>query len=200
MFTRSFKVVKLLWRQAATLVSTIYVRLVFSLNGIKFGKKLRAIGIPSVNVSLGGAARVGDAFYVRTGCSATEVGAVGTRIRVGRNGKLAIGNRVGISNASIFCQNSISIGDDVFIGGGTQIFDTNFHSTDSSVRTSGLESSDTIKTAPVFIGNRVFIGTNSIICKGVVIGDDSIIAAGSVVVSSVSDNEVWAGNPARKVR
>ena len=46
------------------------------------------------------------------------------------------------------------------------------------------------------IGNDVFIGTNSLILKGVEIGDRSIIGAGSVVTKSVPASEIWAGNPA----
>ncbi len=47
------------------------------------------------------------------------------------------------------------------------------------------------------IGDNVFIGINSIICRGVTIGNNVIIGAGSVVVSDCPDNGVYAGNPAR---
>ena len=53
--------------------------------------------------------------------------------------------------------------------------------------------------APITIGDNVFIGMNSIILKGVTIGDNVIIGAGSVVTKSIPSNEVWAGNPARKI-
>jgi maltose O-acetyltransferase len=49
----------------------------------------------------------------------------------------------------------------------------------------------------VTIGNRVFIGASAIILPGVVIGDDVIIAAGSVVSSDVPSGHLVAGNPAR---
>jgi len=57
-----------------------------------------------------------------------------------------------------------------------------------------------IRTAPVRIGHNVWIGMNAIILKGVTIGDNSVIAAGSVVSKSVSANTVVAGNPAVVVR
>ncbi|MEL1244661.1 acyltransferase [Flavobacterium sp. DGU11] len=47
------------------------------------------------------------------------------------------------------------------------------------------------------IGNRVFIGTGSIIMPGVTLGNDVIIGAGSVVTKDVPDNCIYAGNPAR---
>lgn len=53
--------------------------------------------------------------------------------------------------------------------------------------------------APVRIGSNVFVGMNAIILKGVTIGDNVIIGAGSVVTKDIPSNEVWAGNPARKI-
>lgn len=50
--------------------------------------------------------------------------------------------------------------------------------------------------APVTIGNNVWIGDSVIVCKGVRIGENSIIGAGSVVVKDIPDNAVAGGNPA----
>tara|TARA_B110000503_G_scaffold72285_1_gene111814 strand:- start:1009 stop:1188 length:180 start_codon:yes stop_codon:yes gene_type:complete len=47
------------------------------------------------------------------------------------------------------------------------------------------------------IGNNVWIGLNSIILKGVSVGDNTIIAAGSVVTKSFGNNLVIGGNPAK---
>ena len=170
------------------------------LNGIRFGRGLKAIGVPSVNVSLGGSATIGERFTIRTGCGNTEIGSVGSRIRVGPKGILKIGDCVGMSNATIVCEESVEIGDDVLIGGGVQIFDTNFHSTDASIRISGHESRSDVKTAPVRIGARAFLGANAIVCKGVTIGDEAVVAAGSVVVGDIPAGETWGGNPARRIK
>lgn len=51
----------------------------------------------------------------------------------------------------------------------------------------------------VKIGNNVFIGINSIICRNVCIGDNVIIGAGSVVVKDCLDNGVYCGNPAKRI-
>lgn len=56
------------------------------------------------------------------------------------------------------------------------------------------------KLEPITIGNNVWIGKNSIILKGVVIGNDSIIAAGSVVTKNVPSNCVVGGNPAKFIK
>lgn len=54
--------------------------------------------------------------------------------------------------------------------------------------------------APVVLRDNVWIGENAIVCKGVTIGENSVIGAGSVVVKDIPDNRVAAGNPARVIR
>ena len=200
MFRKAFKVAKAVCRSCRFACTSWHVCLLFRLNGIQFGKGFRAVGVPAVNISLGGRAEIGERFTIRTGLHDTEVGSVGSRIRVGPKGFLRIGNRVGMSNTTIVCEESVEIGDDVLLGGGVQVFDTNFHSTDATVRASGRETRSDVRTAPVCIGSRVFIGANAIVCKGVTIGDEAIIAAGSVVVCDVPAGETWGGSPARRVK
>ena len=50
------------------------------------------------------------------------------------------------------------------------------------------------------IGADVWIGVNAIIRSGVTIGTGSVIGAGSVVLNDIPEYEIWAGNPARKIR
>ncbi len=59
---------------------------------------------------------------------------------------------------------------------------------------------DQVKNGPVEINENVYIGTNVIILPGVSIGNNSIIAAGSVVNKSVPDNELWGGIPAKRIK
>lgn len=56
------------------------------------------------------------------------------------------------------------------------------------------------KAGHIEIGEHAFIGTNSIIAKGVKIGKRSIVGAGSVVTKDIPDDEIWAGNPARFIK
>lgn len=55
------------------------------------------------------------------------------------------------------------------------------------------------KIGKVKIGNRVFIGYNSVVLCNVTIGDDVIVAAGSIVTKSIPPNSIVAGNPARVI-
>lgn len=88
----------------------------------------------------------------------------------------------------------IVIGDDCLIGPHTCIAAIN-HPLDPEARVTGIA-----KGAEVHIGNRVWIGANCTILPGVTIGDNAVIAAGSVVTKPVPDNAVVAGNPARVVK
>jgi acetyltransferase-like isoleucine patch superfamily enzyme len=115
----------------------------------------------------------------------------------GQNGKIEIGENVGISNATIISENQIFIGSKVYIGGGTQIYDNDFHPLTSKGRDSNPNE---IPNEPIHIGEGVFIGGHCIILKGVKIGENSIIGAGSLVTGNVPANEIWAGVPAKKIR
>lgn len=107
---------------------------------------------------------------------------------------LAIGNYVGMSQAALICHFSITIGDYVNIGGGVKIYDTDFHSLDARLRAGNADMELKAK-ALVVKKDNAFIGAYSIVLKGVIIGENSIIGAGSVVTISVSNNQIWAGNP-----
>ena len=75
--------------------------------------------------------------------------------------------------------------------------DSNFHNLDWKVRMDRMTDWKTPLSAPIHIGDCVFIGARSIICKGVTIGDHAIIAAGSVVIKDIPADEIWGGNPAK---
>lgn len=100
-----------------------------------------------------------------------------------------------MSQVSITCKEHIIIGSHVQIGAGTMIFDTNFHNIDWRVRRNHQEDLRTAKNAPVIIGDDCFIGARTIICKGVTIGERTIIAAGSVIVKDIPSDCVAGGNP-----
>lgn len=88
----------------------------------------------------------------------------------------------------------ITIGDNVTITYGVKIL-----THDGATCLIYEKESRFYKYAPVVIGNNVFIGVNSIIMPGVEIGDNVIIAAGSVVTKNITENQVIGGNPAKKI-
>lgn len=122
-----------------------------------------------------------------------------SQIIIGSDASLIIGDYVGMTQISITCSKRISIGSHVKIGAGVLLFDTDFHSTDWNLRRKKNDG-QYAKSLPISIGNDVFIGARSIICKGVCIGDKAIVATGSVVVKSIPAGEIWGGNPAKFIK
>ena len=86
----------------------------------------------------------------------------------------------------------IRIGDNCMLANGVYLTDSDWHD---------LYNRTTMgRTAPIEIGSNVWLGDGAIVCKGVSLGDNSIVGAGSVVVQSIPANSVAAGNPARVVK
>lgn len=112
------------------------------------------------------------------------------------NGKIVVGNNVGMSQVNITAFEYIEIEDNVLIGSCVKIWDTDFHSLNYDERL----RDENPKCSPVLIKEGAFIGACSIILKGVTIGKHSVIGAGSVVAVDIPDGEVWAGNPARYIK
>lgn len=109
-------------------------------------------------------------------------------IRIGNNARFS-------NNVSIIARERIEIGDDFLCGEQVVIFDSDFHEISPEMRHAGNG-----KTVPVKIGRNVWIGSRCIIMKGSTIGDDSIIAAGSVVCGTIPARCIAAGVPARQIK
>lgn len=112
--------------------------------------------------------------------------------------EIIIGNNVGISGSTINATKSIKIGNNVLVGSGCLITDTDSHPINWQERINDLN--DKTMSAPIVIEDNVFIGARSIILKGVTIGMNSVIAAGSVVTKSVPSNCIAGGNPAKVIK
>ncbi|RKR81078.1 succinyltransferase-like protein [Mucilaginibacter gracilis] len=173
----------------------------FKVNGVTFSLKYYPNGFPVVNVNLKGSFSIGHNFRFNSGRRHNIIGRQQLcYFVVGPQGKLTIGNHVGISSTAIVCYESIIIGDNVKIGGNTVIYDTDFHSLKVSERTKVPEDFSKVKTKPVKIEDNAFIGAHTTILKGVVIGRNSIVGSCSVVTKNIPPDEIWAGNPARFIK
>jgi Acetyltransferase (isoleucine patch superfamily) len=107
-----------------------------------------------------------------------------------------IGNNFFANNGlTLLDSGLIEIGDDVLIAPNVGIY-TAGHALDPELRLkTGAEY-----TAPVKIGNNVWIGAGVTVCPGVTIGDNSVIGAGAVVTKSIPSDSLAYGNPAHVVR
>lgn len=113
---------------------------------------------------------------------------------------LKIGSRTFIGHQCSFAMSSrIEIGDDCLIAAGTRIQDNDGHPLDPAARLR-KEKVPLENIRPVRIGSNVWIAPNCTILKGVTIGDNAVIGAGSVVTKDVQAFELVAGVPARRLR
>ena len=141
--------------------------------------------------------RIGNFVTINSSESVNPTSGINrSHLRAEGMGVISIGNNVGLSHVNITAFDLITIEDQVLIGSGVKIWDTDFHPLDYTKRISGYPA----KTEPILIKKGAFIGACSIILKGVTIGEYSIIGAGSVVTRNIPSNEVWAGNPAQFIR
>lgn len=116
-------------------------------------------------------------------------------------------SKIGI-RSMIMCVDRVEIGAYTAIADNTIICDNNNHPVSPSYRKRMRQTSfdDPMRTwkysdhAPIVIGENCWIGTNVRICKGVTIGNNSIVAACSVVTKDVPANCIVAGNPAKIVK
>lgn len=158
-------------------------------------------GLPYFCVGLTGRCVIGKNFGMNNGLRFNPIGFPQPCIvYVGEGARLTIGDNVGISQSAIICHKEIEIQDNVKIGGGTKVFDSDFHSLDYLTRREFKKDMESKKMAKVTIGHDAFIGAGTIILKGVTIGACSVVGAGSVVTKDIPANQIWAGNPAKFIK
>ena len=125
------------------------------------------------------------------------------------HGKVILGkwSKVGM-NTNINCVNHIEIGDDTAIADNVTIVDHNYHPVNPDDRRymrhtpHGSRERQPMYSAnaPIIIGKNVWIGNGVRICKGVTIGDNSVVGACSIVTKDIPANCVAVGNPAKIVK
>ena len=198
--TLVIKLIKLIFYKLIVVVHKIMTWLKFYVNNIKF-KNFKTNGIPFVMVARGAYCKFGYNLKINNGLLGNPIGRPQPCLFfVDKNASLIIGNNVGISSIALVCHTSITIEENVKIGGGVCIYDTDFHSLDfKKRRDSNFDSLDT-KSIPVIIKKNAFIGAHSTILKGVCIGENAIVGACSVVTKNIPPNEIWAGNPAKFIK
>jgi acetyltransferase-like isoleucine patch superfamily enzyme len=143
---------------------------------------------------------LGNHVSVYAGCS----------FAIGENGKCTVGDFTLLNGAIVMAEERIDIGSYCLISWGVGIADSDFHPLEPAQRLVDAQAlapflkdrppRPKLKTAPVKIGDNVWIGMNAVILKGVTIGDNSVVAAGAVVTKSVPANTIVAGNPAVEVK
>lgn len=136
---------------------------------------------------------------IRIGDCATFIAESDKKIRISvwsdpnPKGSISIGNYAMICpGVRIGSAEKITIGNNCMFANNSYITDADWH---------GIYNRITIgNTAPVSLADNVWIGDSAIVCKGVTIGENSVIGAGSVVVGDIPPNCIAAGNPAKIIK
>lgn len=167
---------------------------------IKIGRNIRCWGSvliaksPDSSIVIGNDVRIGSDF-LRAGIAIYSK----LKIQAFAGSRICIGDRVALSGTSITCRTtSIEIGNGTIIAPNVIIVDSDFHRPwppENRTYEMGYDRDRSVK-----INKNVWIGMNSIILKGVNIGENSIIAAGSVVVNDIPANVIAGGNPAKVIK
>ncbi len=188
------------------MISNLY-KIVMKILGIEYGKGLLLKGIPAIFNKNGASIKIGDNVTIKSSFLSNLVGLYSRSIIVTRapGAEIVIGNNVGISGATIYARKGIYIGDNTCIGGNCKILDNDFHPLEAEVRNKLLADpkggdSDIVPAKEISIGRDCFIGCNTLILKGTVLGDRCVVGAGAVVAGKFEAGSVIAGNPARVIR
>jgi acetyltransferase-like isoleucine patch superfamily enzyme len=129
------------------------------------------------------------------GCEIGDDCRIGPFVEIQRGVK--IGSRVKIQSHTFICE-GVQIADEVFVGHGVMFINDRYPRATGAA--GQLKGADDWTCEQTLIGRRASIGSNATILCGIVLGEDSIVGAGSVVTKDVPARGVVAGNPARLLR
>ena len=190
-----------LWGRITNHYYGLVNRMKFLLLGIKFGRHCIVHGQLFCKIGRDSTVEIGDNFCFLCGRAINPLSRnSGGVICANEHAKIKIGNNVGISSSVLWAHESITIGNHVNIGANVIIMDSDAHSLNYIDRRNINLDLQAKKNKPIMIDDDVLIGANSIILKGVHVGKQSVIGAGSVVTSDIPANCVAAGNPAKVIK
>ncbi len=195
------RLVILIWLRLRTVATTIFGRLWLRAEGIPFGDHLVLYGVPLVSRAVGSRIALGKNVVLISNSHYTALGVNHPVVlrTLRPEAEIVIGDDVGISGGSICAACKIVIGERCLLGANVTIADTDFHTIESEDRRYEGRFSK-IHSAEVEIEDNVFVGANSIVLKGVHIGRNSVIGAGSVVTQDIPRDSIAAGVPCRVIR
>lgn len=200
MLEKSIFLIILIYRAILKKWWLIQGRLLLIAYGVKSQNHPIMYGMPIINRSENSTIILGSNIVLCSDSRFTDLGVSRPVIlkTLRPNARIAIGSNSGLSGVVLCAAVSIEIGSECLLGADVQIFDTDFHKIEPDNRRFE-KNSETINSAPVVIGDNVFIGAGSKILKGVTIGRNSVIGAGSVVTKNVPAHSIAVGNPAKVI-
>jgi acetyltransferase-like isoleucine patch superfamily enzyme len=135
------------------------------------------------------------AFINLYGCTVGDDTKIGAFVEIQKNA--SVGKRCKISSHTFICE-GVTIEDNVFVGHGVTFINDSYPR--ATTAAGELQTTADWKVEPTLVKKGASIGSGSTILSNVVIGEDAIVGAGSVVTKDVPANAIVAGNPARVLR
>ena len=173
------------------IVRLVVLRLKLKFYGVRYGKKLRGNRVYITNE---GAIRLGDSVSLNS-FPGGELYKTGLQTYC-KDAKIVIGNNCNLNGTMIHCRELVEIDDYCLFGPGTVICDNDSHRVTIDIS----ERRKSPKSAPIIIKKNVWIGMNSLILKGVMIGENAIVTAHSVVTKDIPRDTLAGGNPPRIIK
>lgn len=186
-------------RQSLRMVPSFLWLLELRMRGFQITLPITLVGQPICSRYPGSSISFGSGVALDSAIRSNRLGGFSPCVvrTVTPTARIQLGDRVGLSNSVIVAGNTIEIGQDTILGSGVMILDNDFH-----VMGTGFSwvSECSTNSKPIKIGRGCFIGSRSMILKGVTLGDRAVIGAGAVVTKDIPAYSMAAGNPARIVR
>lgn len=172
-------------------LTTLYCRLLMSIKGINYGKCTKFRGLtfffraPNTYIQIGNNVTFNSTYRFNfRGINHRCI------LQTSKNGRITIGDNCGFSGVSIVSSIGVKIGNNVMCGTNVIIGDRNDHE----------DKYPQFKPEKVEIKDNVWVGMNSVIMKGVTIGENTIIGANSLVTKDIPANCIAAGSPCKVIK
>ena len=149
-----------------------------SLNNVKIGKDVKIFN-----------------FVNAYGCSIDDGSKVGAFVEIQKGA--TIGKNCKISSHSFICE-GVHIKDNVFIGHNVTFINDKFPKATNA--DGSMQSEADWKVIETIVEKNASIGSSATILCGIIIGENAIVGAGSVVTKNVAANTIVAGNPAKVIK
>jgi acetyltransferase-like isoleucine patch superfamily enzyme len=181
------------------IIGTLSVILYSFIYDFRFGEKMRIIGYPIIDIRKKSKIIIGRNVTLRSRNRGYHIN-ISSRVKLftNPNAEISIGDNSRIYGSCIHASKKITIGNNVLIAGNVNIIDNNGHEllmNDPSKRINSYGISN-----EVIIGNDCWIGANSIITPGTILGDGTVVMANSLVSGVFKEKSLIGGVPAKLLK
>lgn len=191
MLNKVSNLIVLIYWKIVCLISTIIFRSKAFIKGICIGDKIHCYGRVKIVKCTKSIMKIGENVTFRSMATSNLIGINRPCIisTLNSGAIVEIGDGCGFSGTVLGCFNKIILGKNVRCGANTLITDSDWH----------LDDPRSSTPRPVIIEDNVWLGVNVIVLKGVTIGENSVIGAGSIVTRNIPANVIAAGNPCKVI-